>query len=299
MLYCSMARTPRNPTIPAKYLPEQAIPFLQRQLERLENEILKRPYNDPEVKAWVQRTTTLLNDTFGQPNGDMHSNTKEFAYASTGQSIRMVPYGGHGPSPQYLQQGHTTQQSKRVALLKQYIEQLQDEVKLARLASAPQQESVRNSIDPSVSSSDMRDIPTNTKNTIFIGHGHSRLWLELKDFLRDTLKLNYEEFNSESTAGVPTTVRLETMLDNAGFAFLVMTAEDERADGTLHPRENVIHEAGLFQGRLGFKRAIILREEGCQEFSNIHGLTQILFPKGNISAIFENVRRVLEREGIK
>ena len=43
---------------------------------------------------------------------------------------------------------------------------------------------------------------------------------------------------------------------------------------------------------------IILLEEGCSEFSNIVGLTQIRFPKGNIMAESEEVRRVLEREGI-
>jgi predicted nucleotide-binding protein len=61
---------------------------------------------------------------------------------------------------------------------------------------------------------------------------------------------------------------------------------------------NVIHEVGLFQGRLGFTRAIVLVEEGCQEFSNIQGLGQIRFPVGNISACFEEVRRVLEREAV-
>ena len=58
-----------------------------------------------------------------------------------------------------------------------------------------------------------------------------------------------------------------------------MTAEDEQPDGTLRARENVIHEAGLFQGRLGFEKAIILLEEGCEEFSNIEGLGQIRFPE--------------------
>jgi predicted nucleotide-binding protein len=56
------------------------------------------------------------------------------------------------------------------------------------------------------------------------------------------------------------------MLDDAVFAFLVMTAEDERAYGTRRARANVIHEVGLFQGRLGFEKAIILLEEGCSEF---------------------------------
>ena len=88
------------------------------------------------------------------------------------------------------------------------------------------------------------------------------------------------------------------MLDTAGFAFLIMTGEDEQNDGQLRARENVVHEAGLFQGRLGFTSAIILLEEGCEEFSNIIGLGQIRFLKGNIKATFEGIREVLEREGI-
>ena len=88
------------------------------------------------------------------------------------------------------------------------------------------------------------------------------------------------------------------MLDNASFAFLVMTAEDEHADTTVHARANVIHEVGLFQGRLGMRKAIVLLEEGCHEFSNIHGLSHIPFSRGRVSSAFEEIRRVLEREHI-
>jgi predicted nucleotide-binding protein len=77
-----------------------------------------------------------------------------------------------------------------------------------------------------------------------------------------------------------------------------MTGEDELADGKIHARMNVVHEAGLFQGRLGFTKAIILLEEGCEEFSNVQGLGQIRFPRGNIRAAFEEIRQVLEREGL-
>jgi len=133
---------------------------------------------------------------------------------------------------------------------------------------------------------------------IFIGHGNSLLWRELKDFLHDRLNLSCEEFNRIPVAGYTNIARLSQMLDNANFAFLVMTAEDEKKDGTVQARMNVIHEAGLFQGRLGFEKAIILLEEGCEEFSNIHGLGQIRFPLGKISSTFENVREVLERENI-
>lgn len=131
---------------------------------------------------------------------------------------------------------------------------------------------------------------------IFIGHGRSSHWRELKDFVNDRLGLPWDEFNRVPVAGVTNVTRLAQMLDQASFAFLVMTAEDEQADGNLHARMNVIHEVGLFQGRLGFERAIVLLEEGCQEFSNIQGLGQIRFPAGNISAVFEDVRAVLERE---
>src|SRR5262249_14459529 len=137
-----------------------------------------------------------------------------------------------------------------------------------------------------------------TQGKIFIGHGHSPVWKDLKDFIVERLKLDYEEFNRDPAAGLSTKERLLQMLDNSCFAFLVMTAEEETSDGRKHARANVIHEAGLFQGRYGFERAIILFEEGCEEFSNVTGLGQIRFPKGNIQAKSEEIRRVLEREGI-
>lgn len=138
----------------------------------------------------------------------------------------------------------------------------------------------------------------NAGTKVFIGHGKTAAWRDLKDFVKERLNLPFDEFNRVSVAGKPTVTRLQEMLDGAAFAFLVMTAEDEQLDGTKHARMNVIHEAGLFQGRLGFDKAIVVLEESCEEFSNIEGLGQIRFPKGNIKACFEEVRQVLEREGI-
>lgn len=133
---------------------------------------------------------------------------------------------------------------------------------------------------------------------VFIGHGGSKVWRDLKDFVQDRLALPWDEFNRVPVAGVTNVARLSEMLDEAAIAFLIMTAEDEQADGEWHARMNVVHEAGLFQGRLGFTKAIVLLEEGCEEFSNIQGLGQIRFPKGNIAPAFEEIRRVLEREGL-
>lgn len=135
-----------------------------------------------------------------------------------------------------------------------------------------------------------------SKGRVFIGHGGSYTWTQLRDFLRDRFNLDYEEFNRESVVGVSNKERLRGMLDNSSLAFVVMTAEDEHVDTTKHARENVIHEIGLFQGKLGFHRTIVLLEEGCSQFSNIEGQGQIRFPKNNILAKAEEIRGVLERE---
>jgi hypothetical protein len=139
-------------------------------------------------------------------------------------------------------------------------------------------------------------VPAGTK--VFIGHGRSAVWRELRDFVRDKLHLKCDEYNAIPAAGIFTPERVKEMLDNATFAFLVLTAEDEQLDGSVRARENVVHEAGLFQGRLGFRKAIIVLEQGCQPFSNIEGLTRLEFPKGNIRSMFQDARETLEREGL-
>lgn len=133
---------------------------------------------------------------------------------------------------------------------------------------------------------------------VFIGHGHSPLWQELRDYLDGALHLEWDEFNRRPVAGITHVDRLKEMLDSAGFALLVMTAEDAHGDESVHARENVVHEAGLFQGRLGFNKTVLLIEEKCAEFSNIAGLSSIRFAPGNIRGAFEEIRRVLQREGI-
>lgn len=144
-------------------------------------------------------------------------------------------------------------------------------------------------------SSENKDV---SLDRVFIGHGRSEQWRVLKDFLWDKLSLKHEEFNRISAAGIGTQERLNEMLNSCGFAFIVLTAEDLHDDRTLHARENVVHECGLFQGKLGWRKAIVLLEEGCEEFSNIIGLGQIRFPRGNIAGCFEQIRDVLNRESV-
>jgi len=132
--------------------------------------------------------------------------------------------------------------------------------------------------------------------TIFIGHGHNPQWRDLKDHLHEKHGLTVNHYEIGPRAGKSIKEVLEEMLDESSFALLILTGEDIHINGAFHARENVIHELGLFQGRLGFTRAIVLLEEDVQEFSNILGVNQIRFAKGHIKETFGDVLATIRRE---
>lgn len=131
---------------------------------------------------------------------------------------------------------------------------------------------------------------------VFIGHGRSPQWRDLKDHLHEKHGLAVESYESGARAGITIRDVLDEMLTSSSFAILILTGEDLDAGGRLHARENVIHELGLFQGRLGWRKAIVLLEEGVEEFSNIHGLNHIPFRAGNIKETFGEVLATISRE---
>ncbi|QSQ25172.1 nucleotide-binding protein [Pyxidicoccus parkwayensis] len=172
------------------------------------------------------------------------------------------------------------------------------------LADSPQ-EAVRAAVRAAValvpdgaSSANQPTVSARAQPKVFLGHGHSHLWRALKDFLQAELQLDPVEFNSATIVGQHIVQRLNDILGECKLAFLVMTPELEVMDeGTRsrHARQNVIHEIGLFQGRLGFEKTIILRQQDCAEFSNNAGVVYIEFPPGKIEACFEHVRRVVRK----
>jgi predicted nucleotide-binding protein len=136
------------------------------------------------------------------------------------------------------------------------------------------------------------------KGFVFIGHGRSKIWAQLQIYLKDDLNLKTLIFEDESRTGETIINILEEFLDKASFAILIMTAEDETADGKSRARQNVIHEAGLFQGRLGFDKVIILKQDGLEEFSNISGIQYIPFSNDNIEQSFYELQRTFKKFGM-
>lgn len=129
---------------------------------------------------------------------------------------------------------------------------------------------------------------------IFIGHGRSSHWRDLKDSLQDHHGFDVEAFETQPRAGYTIPEVIDGMARNNTLALMVMTAEDEQKDGSTRARENVVHEVGYFQGRLGSKRAILIMEEGVNEFSNIHGIVHL--PYKNIREVVGDVLAIIKRE---
>gem|GEM_PF-1250614 len=141
-------------------------------------------------------------------------------------------------------------------------------------------------------------LPPQENKKIFIGHGRNSLWREVEAYLREE-NLPFESFQTNDRTGEHIIDILKGFLDNSSFAIIVVTAEDETANGTVRARQNVIHEIGLFQGRLGFDKVAILKQDEAEPFSNNDGLQHIPFPKGNIQASFHQLGLALKKAGLK
>jgi hypothetical protein len=133
---------------------------------------------------------------------------------------------------------------------------------------------------------------------VFIGHGRSKLWARVQLFLEKDLGVATVNYESESRVGESIIPILEKMLRQATFAVLILTAEDEMQGPQKRARQNVIHEAGLFQGVLGFQRAIVLKQDHLEDFSNIAGLQYISFDGENVEKTFWELQKVLKREKV-
>jgi hypothetical protein len=130
---------------------------------------------------------------------------------------------------------------------------------------------------------------------IFIGHGHSSAWRDVKDHLVEQHGYLVEAYETGARAGHTVRDILAGALDRAAFAIVLLTKEDETAEGAIRPRQNAVHELGLFQGRLGSNRAIAVVEEGLDVLSNLEGVHQIRYVH-SVRETFGDILATIARE---
>jgi predicted nucleotide-binding protein len=225
----------------------------------------------PEFKKWRRDAQVAIAYIFGE--GSRHTKDFESIHYSLGA------YSDSTPDSKF-QEAYVKGLDNAKAILQSMIDEIQEYWKEEQI--------------------DATNLVTNSipSPCVFIGHGRSKLWARLKTFLNDDLRLTAVAYESESRVSESIVSVLEQMLNQAAFAVLILTAEDETTDGLKRARQNVIHEAGLFQGRLGFRKAVLLRQEGLEDFTNVAGLQYISFSGDQIEQTFYELQRVLKREGL-
>ena len=136
------------------------------------------------------------------------------------------------------------------------------------------------------------------KPKIFLGHGHDMVWSRVQAFIKDDLCYDVEAFETKSRAATHIIKVLDDILRNCEAAVIVMTGEDETAEGQMRARQNVVHEIGLFQGRHGFDNVIVFQQENVDSFSNIHGLQSVRYsdrPEDGFYELGRALAKVIER----
>ncbi|HEY8473616.1 MAG TPA: PfkB family carbohydrate kinase [Natronosporangium sp.] len=131
---------------------------------------------------------------------------------------------------------------------------------------------------------------------VFVAHGGNPQWRAVKAFIEDDLRLPVYSFESGVWGGTQVTDALDDLLERCGFAVCVLTAEDLAPDGEWRARQNVIHEVGLFQGRYGFDRVILLVEEGIRTVPRTADPFTVAFPRNRIDTAFWRLRRMVREQ---
>jgi predicted nucleotide-binding protein len=150
----------------------------------------------------------------------------------------------------------------------------------------------------------LRNMLLNRKRSlrIFIVHGRdTRVLLELKNFLQNTLKLGEPIILAEQPSRGRTLLeKFEEYSSLIDVAFVLFTPDDigglaEEAGMKSRARQNVIFELGYFAGVLGRKtgKIIVLVKDGIELPSDIHGLVYINITNG-VAAAGEDIRRELK-----
>lgn len=138
------------------------------------------------------------------------------------------------------------------------------------------------------------------KTGIFIGHWRSKIYLEVLEFLRARLKLpnehiHYFEIGQLETPEVMPLLR--KFLSVCGHAIIVASGEDG-CGSEVRARQNVVHEAGLFQGALGEGTVTVLLQEGVTWISNDQGKVFLNFKDDHIASTFNDLRDRLDKAGM-
>ena len=139
---------------------------------------------------------------------------------------------------------------------------------------------------------------------VAIMHGHSQDFLAVKNYVNEcnfSARILLEEYSADTIFE-----NLRNLIwDHVHCVIVILTMDDEMANGNKRARQNVVFELGYCFGAFDslpeiapYKpkdALVIVAEEGVELFADIDGLTKIMYEKGNIEAKKEVIMGCLQR----
>ena len=128
---------------------------------------------------------------------------------------------------------------------------------------------------------------SNFGDEVFIVHGHDEAAKHKIARFIDDLDLTATILDEQPSRGQTIIDKFEEHADKAGFAIVLLTADDVGAPkdkkDELNPRarQNVILELGYFLHGLGRERVCVLYEDGVELPSDIHGIVYVSLDNGD------------------
>jgi sugar/nucleoside kinase (ribokinase family) len=133
---------------------------------------------------------------------------------------------------------------------------------------------------------------------VFLVHEGKRDWRVVRNFIVSKCKLEVFELSLADINENTLAEIMEEQLPRCSFGVCVLSPRTPPAGAAADADQDLVHQAGILQGRYGFKRVAILAEQGCQTFSNIAGLIHLNFPPGQVETTFFELERMFQREGL-
>jgi len=133
---------------------------------------------------------------------------------------------------------------------------------------------------------------------VFLVHDGNPQWHVVQQFIERDCGLPTYELSAIEMGDGDLAALMQEHLGRSSFAVCLLSALMMMPGGRARADQNIVHQAGIFQGRYGFGRVAIVAEEGCDTFSNIAGLIRLDFAPGQVDTTFFELERMFEREGL-
>ena len=238
---------------------------------------------DIPVAALIQRLTRVSELPFEEQNDAGKRNPYRILwregdrYLSEDETLRLA---GVKPNHTLIMArearaggpGESEAAERLVEQLAQKIAILEDIITTLRTDSAPDQSNKQDPLERSLN------------DRVFVVHGHNdvRKYELMRLLDRTLIRADAVILHEQTNGGSTILEKLERQARRAYFAVVLLTADDEgrlRNGGgeelRQRARQNVIFELGMFIGLLGRTRVAILKDDGIEEPSDLHGLMYI------------------------